>query len=243
MEFEYYIKTKDNKYEKRRIVTEKNSDRKFFSSFFITIEEQIEIIKEDILQFFPDKRTNIAFPKHEDSEVQLKLDKLNIMRKTNTIVRDKLKELLHETEFIICECGGKMYKTPINTTYKKNNNDFIITDYDNPNIRYSFICEKCIRAVDEGCYVQIRNNIKMREKLLQQGYNWVPNEFGVWHWEGKGDKRPPEFDEDDERYTYERYFEYTKIPITNEKTKFVHNFIKCRVFERCRETGQVIQIM
>jgi hypothetical protein len=243
MEFEYYTKIKDNKYEKRRIVAEKNSDKKFFNSLLLNIEEQLEIVKQDILSYFPDKRTNIAFPKHDDFEIQIKVDKLVAIRKTNIDVRDKLKELLHETEFVICECGGKMYKTPINTTYKKNNNTFIITDESNPNIRYSFTCEKCIRAVDEGCYVQIRNNIKTREKLLQQGYNWVPNEFGVWHWEGKGDKRPPEFDEDEERYTYDRYFEYMKIPITNEKTKLIHNSVKCKVFERCRETGQIVQIM
>jgi hypothetical protein len=244
MEFEYIVKVKDH-YEQRELKIEKNSDRKFFESLLLTIEEQLEIIKQDILYFFPDKNTNISRPKHDDYEIQKKIDKLVELRKININIRDSLKSLLQEGEFIICACGGKMYKTPINISFKKYGNGFIFPDGKDSNIKYSYICENCVYAIDEESYLQITKNLKQRSDLLQQGYNFVPNEAGLWHYVGKGEplKKPEELAKDDEEnYTYERYFEYIKVPYTNPITGFIKNNIRVKIFEKCRETGEITQI-
>lgn len=194
MEFKFFVKVK-NRYEKRKLIPEKNDNKDFFKRLLLTIEEQLDITKNDILSFFDkDKKVNLSRPKHDDWETQRKIEKLVKIRKLNLNVKERLKNLLQEIEFIICECGSKMYKTPINVPFKKLGSNYLIEDVGYHTIEYVYSCENCYRFIDINLYYSLEYNLNLKEKLIRKGYNFVPNEFGLWHFieDGNPPNKPPE---------------------------------------------------
>ena len=175
MKFNIYIKVKDS-YELRELKPETDANKKFFKSVLLLVDEQLEIIKKDILSYFnKGESINLSVPKHESYLIQKKINLLVKIRKTNLVTRDNLKSLLSEHEFIICTCGAKMYKSPINVIYEKIGNSFIVTDKNIFRTEYKYNCESCWRCIGVNEYEQ-----KLKNKELKKGYTYVPNEFGFW---------------------------------------------------------------
>ena len=182
MKFKMYVKVK-NKYELREIETKGNDGRDFFKRLLLSINEQLAIIRVSMLKFNDNEiKINLRHPHHPDTTINIKLKSLEKIRKLNLITKENLLNLLHENEFIICpQCDRKMIKTPIDTSYIKVDNTFIIKNNKTP-VRYSYICENCLNAIDEEAYISLQRNKKTREELLKAGYNFVPNDFGNWHY-------------------------------------------------------------
>lgn len=185
-----YVK-KDDLYEERLINYEDNIDKKFFQSLILLVDEQLNITREHIRSFFPTGNVNLKKLYHHDWETNQKLKKLSIIRKTNLIAKDKIKEIIQDIDYIICECGARMYRKPLNTPYAKFGKGYLLTA-DWFGVKYIYSCEDCIRCIDEEIYGIVQNNIKKRKQLLKEGYNWVPNKFGVWYWEGEGNRKHPD---------------------------------------------------
>lgn len=188
-ELKIYVKNK-KVYEERLIKYENNIDKKFFQSLLISINEQLEIVRDHIRSFFPSDNVNLKKPYHHDWEINNKLKKLCVIRKVNLNAIDKIKEIVQEIDYIICECGSKMYRRPINTPYSKFGKGYLLTA-EWYGVKYGYFCEKCVRYIEEEIYGIRQNNIKRRNELLKEGYNWVPNVFGVWYWE-EGDRKHPD---------------------------------------------------
>ena len=237
MEFRIFVKNKD-KYEDRLVVPEANSGEKFFRSLILLIEEQLILIRRHIESFFEDKnKVHLTKPVHDDWETQGRIDKLTRIRKVNLVTKEKLKELLQDISFIICECGSKMYRTPLNTPFKRFGNSYLINSKHH-GIRYTFSCESCFRTLHEEDYNYLQQNKERREKLLEEGYNWVPSDFNSWSYydNGKPSKKSPELEKDDNEpsYTWERKFEY--LPATETSP------VKVKIIDICKETGKVVEI-
>ena len=184
MEHKYAIKI-NNKYEIRKMHPPVNSNHIFFRNLLLVVEEQLRIIKNDILSYFPNHKNCLYGLKHDDWEIQAKINKLVLLRKINIITRNNLKSLLQEQEFIICKCGSNMYKTPINVKFQKVGSSYIILDSKYSNMYYAYMCESCFRSVSEIIYGQIMYNKELREKLLEKGDNFVPTDYGCWYYVDK----------------------------------------------------------
>ncbi|MCK5624970.1 hypothetical protein KAI04_03960 [Candidatus Pacearchaeota archaeon] len=196
MEFILFIKIK-KRYEKRLIIPPLDSGTKFFENLNLLIQEQLDIIKNDIMSFSNSEfKISLKRPIHPKREIQEKLDKLINIRKVNIETYEKIKELLKDIDFIICKfCNNKMKKIPIGIPYTKIGNNYILNGQFN-NINYNYICENdnCIHSISEECYSQIVMNLDLRESLLKKGYNYVPNRFGFWHFinDGSDEIKKPE---------------------------------------------------
>ncbi len=179
MEVKFYIKVK-NKYELRELIPKSNSGRKFFEQLILNIDDHLKYIKNDMLEYMDSDCMNIAYPKHDDYVIQKKLDKLNDLRKQNLIARQQVKQALQENNFIICDCGMKMYKYPLGIPFRKIGTGYLLLQ-EPDDLRYVYRCEKCWRSRNP-LHIEVENNIKqLREQLLNDGYNWVPNNFGLWY--------------------------------------------------------------
>lgn len=183
MKFILFVKVKD-RYEKRLIIPPEDSGKKFFKELNLLIQEQLSIIKKDILSFSNSEfKVSLKRPSHPEREIQEKLNKLINIRRTNIDIHEKIEELLRDTDFIICKyCGNKMRKVPLNVPYTKIGSNYVLNGKFH-NISYNYICEgnDCVYSVNEECYNQVVNNLNLRETLLMKGYNFVPNRFGFWH--------------------------------------------------------------
>lgn len=227
MEFKFYIKTKSNKYELREIVTN-NITRDFLNSLLKSIDNELENIRDDLKSI---DGISLSQPSHKDKEINKKIEKLVQIRKVNLDAKVFVKESLSENEFIICEkCGGKMFKVPINVSYKKIGKNYIINANELNNIQYNFNCENCNFSEREIHYYQKQEWKKRREDLLQKGYNFVPNDFGIWHYLDNGNplKKSPEMEDNDPEYTFKRITEEKEI--NGEKVFYVYDV--------CYETGK-----
>jgi hypothetical protein len=235
MEFQIYIKIKNlNKYELREITT-MDGNREFFSNLLKSVEQELDNIKNDLLSF---DNVNLIRPSHEDPEINSKIEKLVNIRKTNLETKEKLKEALAELEFIQCDhCGNKMYKKPINVSFRKIGKNYIINSENMIDIKYNFSCENCNFFIEEDLYYQILNIRKKRKELIEDGYNYVPNDFGFWHYINNNEsKKPPEFDNEPPNYTYKRVFENAFEDVDGVNELHLH------VYDICQETGEKIKI-
>jgi hypothetical protein len=170
-------------YKECKIVPPAGSDFSFFKSLRLTIEEQLDTIRKDIVKLYPENwNVSLVSPKIEDDDKQETIDKLVEFRTINIKTKELINNVLKGNEFIICPtCGGKMYRGPVNVAYTKVGTSFII-DSSNGNVDYSFTCEKCPYFIDEKIYRWQQDLKKQREQLIAEGKYFVPDELGFWHW-------------------------------------------------------------
>ena len=232
MEFKIYIKVKDS-YELRVMTPNGGNNSNYFKSVMLLIDEQLDIIKDEILAFFPKtQRINLSKPRHEDYEIQQKLDKLINIRKTNILTKDELKSLLNITEFIVCDCGKRMFKSPINVAFETFGKSYIITDSKPTKIEYNYNCEGCHRSISQTNYKEKQRWIDLRNELLEKGYNFVPNDYGYYYYtDDKPSNKPPEL-RNKPTECIERRFEKVVIKGTT--------FMK--IIEVNRDTGKIKHI-
>lgn len=185
MILDIFIKEGDS-YKKCKIVPPAGSDFTFFKSLKMTIEEQLDTIRNDITKLYPDGwHVSLINPKIDDYEKQGIIDKLVEFRTLNMKAKEFLNNMLKGTEFIICKnCGGKMYKHPTNVPYTRMGNSFIISDCNKNTVNFVFTCESCVFFVDERIYRWQQSLKNQREELLAQGETFVPDDLGFWHHEG-----------------------------------------------------------
>lgn len=182
MRFEFYIKY-GQKYIKKELEVESSASWKWFKSLKMTIEDVLDIVRNDILSYFKDKKkVKLSKPVHDDWATQQKINKLIKIRRHNNKVKQDLIDLLSTSEFIMCKCGAKMYKTPINVGFYKIGTRYIITeDMHGQKPKNAFMCESCYRMIEEEIYNKKQDLKDERKKLIKKGYNWVPNDFGFWY--------------------------------------------------------------
>lgn len=237
MEFEFYIKQKDS-YVKKLVTTEPNVGHSWLASLRMNIEQELDKVREDILSYSDDEKDIfIKKPYHPDKNIQNKLNTLVKIRKTNLVTRDVINEILGGTEFIFCRCGHKMYRTPVDVSYKRMGTGFIITEDKVPHsIRYIYMCEHCVDAVSESSYIHEQQMIKLRNDLLDKGYNWVPNNLGIWYKfnDGKPMNKSPEMRDDLHEcdHAWERKFE--KV--------FIGTNLFMKITEECKKCNKVVTI-
>jgi len=225
-------------YEERIVKPEMYDDNRFFKELTMTIQDAIQNIRNDIIRLFG--RDDISLkvvPRHPDWKIHKKILRLVEMRKQNLITVEKLKALAKEPEFIICECGAKMYKKPVGVPFIKCGNNYVVKDTVHAShIKYIYSCERCNLAVDEEVYLQTKQNRERRRRLLEQGYNYVPNDFGIWHFidDGNPPKKPPELDDSD-RKRWIRVIE--KVHIKGYRSPFL------KVYDKCLDTGEIVYII
>jgi hypothetical protein len=228
MKFSFFIKDREA-YKRIEIDLPENAGWEFIKSLKMTVEEQLNNIREDIVNLFPEtNRNDINFinPRSEEKEIQNKIDSLVSIRKVNSDMKNYLTLLLSDDEFIFCKhCKSKMYKVPIGVKYYRFGNKYIISE-ESLNNRWVYMCKNCWYAIDEDIYNYVNNNISQRKLLLEQGYNFVPDKFGFWHWEdipnAKG-KHPDMKDAEGECvHSWRRIFEDIDINLgLYKKQKFV----------------------
>jgi hypothetical protein len=212
MEFNFYIK-ESNSYKLMHLIPPSGADWTFFKSLRMTVENQLNIIRNDILQFMGKSKeeANLIVPKVDDKEIQKKIDLLVGFRSLNSKTKNDIVALLSEEKFIICEnCGYKMYKVPLNVKYQQMGHSYILKELNNHEIiKYIYCCENCIFAISEECYNEKENNKKWRKQLIEDGYGFVPNEFGFWHWIDSTKKKPEQllekYDDTPRKRKFERY--------------------------------------
>jgi len=230
MEFEIYLKNKDT-YEKRLIIPPSGSDFSFFKSLKLKIEEEIENMKHDIISLFPSEDdVNLKHPIHEDKDKQEVINKIVEMKRINKNTHEILISILSCNEFIICKnCGGKMIKTPVNIPYRKIAGQYIIEIKPNEVVRYVYMCENCVNAISEENFMQIQNNKKTRQQMIDEGFNWVPNDFGCWYKldDGKPMNRHPMFKEEGCDHRWKRHWETIKIKTGEEFLKLWDECLVC----------------
>lgn len=236
MDFKIYIKIRNtNKYELRKVNYPSDNTREFFLRLLKNVNDELDYIKQDILSFGTEEYPiSLKKPVHDDWEITKKLEKLSIIRKNNLIIKEQIKEILSEVEFLICEhCGSKMYKRPLNTSFKKIGHNYVVYSDNIVDIRYNFGCENCVYNLDEGDYYERQENRKRKNNLLDEGYNFVPNDFGFWHYidNGQPPTKSPDMVDNEPRYSYRReYKEYMN-----------GDSIGIKVFDICVETGERIE--
>lgn len=214
MEFEMYVKDK-NEYKLLKIIPPSGSGWDYFKSLKLTVEEQLDNIRNDICKVFnkPKEEINLIFPKINDSKKQEKIDKLVEIRNTNNNIKVHLNKILMDDEFILCEdCGGKMYKTPLNVRYTKFGSKFIIDERDTKfKIKYVYLCSNCTCAISEEIYSIIQNTLKIRNELLERGESFVPNKYNFWHWVNDNKITKPSELQNPELPSKRRLFESIKV--------------------------------
>lgn len=234
MEFEIPVKKKD-KYEVRKTKIPNNSSRKYFEDLRLFVEEQLKNLKEDISSYFPEKvRINFGRLRHDDFQVQQILEKLNKLRKDCVKIKDYLDYLLKEKDFIICEyCGSKMYKKPVGVKFRKLKDEYIIVDDKLPT-HYIYSCsnDNCHHYVEEGYIQQLENYRNIRKKLLDEGYTWVPTDWGWWYCEGDKLIKHPSMRNEEDGKSWERKFDYVNTGNGN--------YLK--IYEVCYQTGEIEHI-
>lgn len=175
----------DNGYKKMLLNPEFNKDYDFFKSIKLKIDIELDKIKQHMISLFdnPDD-INLKKPSHIDNEKQIILDKLIEIRKDNIRAREIVKGILADDEFIICDmCKNKMFKIPINVSYSKYGNSYIIHDPTNE-VKYIYGCSKegCVNCILEDNHIELMRNLELRDKLISEGKKFIPNKFGFWHY-------------------------------------------------------------
>jgi len=172
-----------NGYKKTTIEPEFNSDKRFFYSLRLKIDIELDKIKQHILSLFDNpENVNLIKPKHSDYEKQKIIDKLVEIKKDNLKAKQVVKGILSDEDFIICEhCRYKMYKIPVNVSYSKYGNSYIIHDSDG-DVKYIYGCsnDSCVHCIEEDAYIQMMRLIELRDNLIKKGEMFVPNKFGFW---------------------------------------------------------------
>lgn len=238
MQFEFYAKQGDCKYVRKIAEPEQNANWAWFKSFRMLVDKEIDNIREDISGYFKNNENyNLSRPRHDDAEIQTKIDTLCEMRRLNIETSSTLNELIQGNEFIICKCGAKMFKTPIWVKYERLGNTFInLEETKTNNIKYIFACENCTNMIVEDIYYLQQNYKNHREELISQGYNWVPGDFGFWY---KCDDKPMkrEWSEEEKKecdHAWSRIYEPFSV------LDGVHTFIK--ISEICRKCNKKVAI-
>lgn len=175
-------------YIQRIINHDNNIDKKFFQSLLLNVDEQLILIRNHITSFFTDGNVNLKRPSHPDWEINIKIKKLIKLRKINLIAKDKIKEIIQEHDYITCKCGAKMYREPIDIPFKKFGKNYLLPS-SAYGVKYQYACTSCSTSTNEIILNKIIENKNRRKNLLESGYNWVPNDYGFWHWKGEGDKK------------------------------------------------------
>ena len=174
MNFKFYVKNR-NRYEKREYEAPTGANMTFFKKLLLSIKEQTDTIRKDIMQYQENNENkNLSHPSNENPIIQKKLDILVKMRKENLFIEESISNLLKENEFIICPwCKHKMYKMPNGVDYDQIGNSYILREYI-PNIRYIYLCENCIHAIQAEFYPQLMEmwNSKPKEKLIQDEFGY-----------------------------------------------------------------------
>jgi hypothetical protein len=236
MEFNIYIKDKED-YKKILIEVPINTGWDFLTKLRLSVENEMQNIKKDITIQYPKELQNTIFfpnPKIDNEKKQIKINKLVEMRNNNKKILNEILTLLQTSDFIICEhCNSKMIKTPVNVRYDKIGNNFVILDKDT-NCKWVYLCENCVFALSEESYYFKKQNKELREKLIKEGYTFVPDDFGVYHTlQGYPCIKEKEL-EDIHIISKRRTFE-------NIRVKGIKNpFIK--IIEEYPETGEKVQI-
>jgi len=225
-------------YQLRKINIIENAGKRFFEELLITVDKQLKNIREDIISFSDiDKEVNLKKPSHPSWEIQKKLDKLTELRKLNLDLKESLKNLLRESEFIICEhCGSKMYKRPLGVPIKKIGKIYVaLKEISDTTYDYSCSNDDCHYCIQAYVYEKQDKLKRLKEDLIRDGYNYVPNDLGFWHKlnDGKPMNKSPMFSKDEGTKAWER--EYETIKIKGKKS-----FIKIK--ETCEETGEIRDI-
>lgn len=226
MIFDIYIKDGEN-YKFCQIAPPSGCDLKFFKSLQMTIDENINKIRNDIHKYCGET-TCISKPKVDDYETQKIIDKLVEMRNLELRTREKINTVIKGSEFIVCfNCGEKMYKTPVNTAFEKIGNGFILKN-GNEHIQYNYKCCNCNRFIEEEIHERQRYLRELREKLIAQGKTWLPDEFGFWSGQ-------PEIN-DGCRHVYKRTFEQYKLMIDGVEKNIA------KIQDKCVYCGETISI-
>jgi hypothetical protein len=151
----------------------------FIKSLQLTMDSELEKIKKDLLPYI--NESSIARPKALNLDDRKKVEILSEMRKSNIQTKKVINDILRNNESIICECSGKMIKTPVDIVYEKIKGKFILKN-SNEAVKYVYMCENCFRAISEDIYLEIKSNEILRTKLIESGESYIPNKFGLWHW-------------------------------------------------------------
>lgn len=236
MEFEIYVK-ENGVYNKILVTPPANSNWNYLKNLKLLLDSQIEIIRDDISKIFNnDENVNLKRPRVDDENRQSKIDQLTSFRKANIKCKDELSGLLSLEEFIICEnCSNKMYRTPVGVSYERVGTKFLLKDVGlHEVIKYVYMCESCVCAVDEDVYMTIQNNLKTRRDLLEQGERLVPNALGYWHYTENSKYKPSNNAVEDEFEPRRRKFEF--IEIKGQKNPFI------KITEEYANSGKVVTI-
>lgn len=228
MIFDIYIK-EGSDYKLCKIQPTAGSDFNFFKSLRLSIDEQLDNIRKDILSLYPaGEKTNLISPKIDDYDIQKKIDKLVQIRNVDMRTKEDINAILKGTEFIICEnCGHKMYKTPANVMFQKVGNSYIIEGSDKQTIDYFYQCENCVYGIDESIYLWQQNLKKLREDLLAEGVGFVPDNLGFYSWVKPGKKYRTEQNDEKCRHVYRRKVETYKLMQDGKPREF------SKITERC----------
>ena len=185
MSFTFWFKS-TNGYRQITMDVPSLSDKTYFYKLKLKVVLELGNIRNDIVKLLGNKnRAKLIKPRVDDKNKQKILDKLVKIRKDNNKVKELLQAVLADEDFLICEhCKHKMYKIPINVSYEKYGNSYIIKEERMPfRIKYIFGCsnDNCHFCIEEEPYRVTQNNLKLRRELLAKGKTFVPNEAGFWH--------------------------------------------------------------
>ena len=228
MNIDFYIK--DNMtYKKVQVDCTEDTQWSFLQSLKLSIEVELEHIKNDIINLYDNKNDVILTnPRSSNSEIQQKFDTLVLIRKHNSDTMQILNALMAVNDCIPCDrCSGKMYRIPLFVKYTKVGHKYIIKeDINMEKTRYIYGCESCHSAIGEDAYNEMQNNIKLKDQLLKESKGFVPSKYGFWHHQLP--YHPDALQECD--HSWKREFEY--INIENVKSPFV------KIIEHCPLCGE-----
>lgn len=160
------------------------NDFNIYNKLKIRLVEDIENIKLQIFELADKYNTSRMKPSIPDEKDKIKCSKLVRARRENIIAIDTLKSLLSYENGIICErCGHIMYRTPLNTPYKKFGTTLLLDNALDTNVEFIFKCSNdvCHYSIDEKCFSAVQNNRFVKQQLLEAGETFVPDDFGMYY--------------------------------------------------------------
>lgn len=156
MNLKIYFKEKDN-YVIKEIESPKETNLDFFRKLKIQLEIQQQNIKEDLMKLANDNNSGYLMrPLSNDDKKQRIINELVKFRKINGDTLNRIKSMLCEDDFIVCEnCKGIMHKLPLGINYERIGNTIIIKEEKlKQKIEYIYACDKCPFAIPEEIYMQ-----------------------------------------------------------------------------------------
>jgi len=185
MKIEVYFFEK-NEWINRVFDNPQDTTEDFYKALKLRLFSDIEICKDELYN---------EESKKVDKQNKKYINLLRKIRSVNFIASQKIKAILFNAEYCICEhCGAVMRKKPINVSCKKVDDLYIIDDEElesNNKIKYIYSCSNCNIYIEEDIKNEIELREKRKEQLIKQGIFWVPSKFGNYYWlEGKPQSGP-----------------------------------------------------